>query len=497
MQFSRNNIAPSRGEFRIRGEILEIFPTDEEKIVRVDFFGDEIENISIYHPVTGELKRVTDRAAIYPAKHFITPGDKLSKAVRAIEDEVREQIQAFRRSDMLLEAQRIEMRTKYDLEMLQEVGYCNGIENYSRHLSGRKPGEPPYTLIDFFPEDFVAFIDESHVTLPQIHGMQHGDRARKKNLIEHGFRLPSAFDNRPLSFEEFMGKVPQIVYVSATPGKYEMERSTVVAEQIIRPTGLIDPEIIIRPIKGQVDDLLGEIKKRAKNNERVLVTTLTKKMSEDLSDYLIRANVSCRYLHSEIDTLERIQILRDLRLGKFDCLVGVNLLREGLDLPEVSLVAVLDADKEGFLRSETSLIQTIGRAARNVSGTVILYADNITGSIDRAVSETKRRREIQIRHNEEHGITPQTIRKQIKDILEGLSIGETSDVLRVEKKEDLTISALSKLEKDMEKAMKEAAKKMEFEVAAALRDELYEIQRQIKRKIEAIPISFAEDVPTD
>ncbi|MCE1248762.1 MAG: excinuclease ABC subunit UvrB [Firmicutes bacterium] len=495
MQFNRNNLAPTRGEFRIRGEILEIFPADEEKIVRVDFFGDEIENISIYHPVTGELIRNTDRAAIYPAKHFITPGDKLSKAVRNIEDEVREQIMKFREEGKLLEAQRIEMRTKYDLEMLQEAGYCNGIENYSRHLTGRKPGEPPYTLIDFFPDDFVVFIDESHVTLPQLHGMQHGDRSRKKNLIDHGFRLPSAFDNRPLSYEEFMGKVPQIVYVSATPGKFEAERSQVIAEQIIRPTGLVDPEIIIRPIKGQVDDLLGEVKKRAKKDERVLVTTLTKKMSEDLSDYLIRANISCRYLHSEIDTLERIQILRDLRLGKFDCLVGVNLLREGLDLPEVSLVAVLDADKEGFLRSETSLIQTIGRAARNVSGTVILYADNITGSIDKAVSETQRRREIQIKYNEEHGITPQTIRKQIKDILEGLSIGETSDVLKVEKKDDLTISGLAKLEKDIEKAMKEAAKKMEFELAAALRDELFDIQKQLKRRIEEIPIGIGEEVP--
>ncbi len=490
MQFTRNSLAPARGQFRVRGEILEIYPADQDQIIKVQFYGDEIESLAVYHPVTGELMSRPQRIVVYPAKHFITPQNKLKKAIIAIEDELKEQLKYLRSEGMLLEAQRLEARTNYDLELLQEIGFCNGIENYSRHLTGRKPGEPPFTLIDYFPDDFVVYIDESHVTLPQLHGMQHGDRSRKKNLIDHGFRLPCAYDNRPLSFNEFMEKVNQLVYVSATPAPYELERSEVVVEQIIRPTGLIDPEVIIRPITGQVDDLIGEIKKTAKNGERVLVTTLTKKMAEDLSDYLAKMNINSRYLHSEIDTLERIQILRDLRLGKFDCLVGINLLREGLDLPEVSLVAILDADKEGFLRSETSLIQTIGRAARNVSGRVILYADNITGSIQRAVGETQRRRAIQMEYNEKNNIKPQSIRKAVKDILEGLILGETSDILKIEKKEELSLAAMEILAKDLENAMREAAKKMEFETAAALRDELFEIKKEIRKRIKDIPVGL-------
>ncbi|MCD4782723.1 MAG: excinuclease ABC subunit UvrB [Candidatus Eremiobacteraeota bacterium] len=493
MQFNRTTIPPERGQFRLRGEILEIHPVDKERIIRADFFGDEIEQLSVYHPVTGEILSNPKKIFVYPAKHFITPGPKIAKAIRAIEDELRERIQYFRERNMLLEAQRIEMKTNYDLELLQELGYCNGIENYSRHLTGRAPGQPPATLIDYFPDNFLVFLDESHVTIPQLHGMQHGDRGRKKNLIDHGFRLPSAYDNRPLAFEEFMQKVPQLVYVSATPGKYETKESPVIIEQIIRPTGLVDPEIIIRPVTHQVDDLIGEVKKRAAKNERVLVTTLTKKMAEDLADYLAQVNISTRYLHSSIDTLERIEILRDLRLGKFDCLVGVNLLREGLDLPEVSLVAVLDADKEGFLRSETSLVQTMGRAARNVSGTVILYADNITGSIERAVRETERRRGIQLAYNKEHGIIPKTIRKAVRDILEGLTLGETADVLKVERKEELSVSAIERLVKDIEKTMKEAAKRMEFETAAALRDEMFELRREIKKRIESTPVGLIEE----
>lgn len=493
MQFSRNMTAPTRGQFRLRGEILEISPADEEKIIRVDFFGDEIEGLNIYHPVTGERLSSPEKVVVYPAKHFITPGPKLQRAMTAIEDELRERIQYFNREGMLLEAQRIEMKTKLDLEMLQELGYCNGVENYSRHLTGRRQGEPPYTLIDYFPDDFVVYIDESHVTIPQLNGMQHGDRSRKRNLVEHGFRLPSAFDNRPLSFDEFLGKIDQALFVSATPGPYEMEHSSLVVEQIIRPTGLVDPEIIIRPVEGQVADLMGEVRKRARNKERVLVTTLTKKMAEDLSEYLNEMGIATRYLHSGIDTLERIQILRDLRLGDFDCLVGINLLREGLDLPEVSLVAILDADKEGFLRSETSLIQTIGRAARNVSGTVLLYADNITGSIERAVEKTRQRREIQLAYNREHGIEPQTIRKAVKDILSGLNLGETANVLKVEKKDELSLSGLEKLAKEIEKAMREAAKRMEFETAAALRDEMLSLQKEIRKRVADTPVGIMEE----
>jgi excinuclease ABC subunit B len=493
MHYTRTTISPIRGQFRLRGEILEICPIDEEHIVRVEMFGDEVDSLRVIDPVTGEVLSTPDRKVIYPAKHFITPEPKLKKAVKNIEKELGQQIREFKQQGKLLEAQRIEMRTRNDVEMLLELGYCNGVENYSRHLTGRNEGDPPFTLIDYFPGDFVTYIDESHVTIPQLRGMVNGDRSRKKNLIEYGFRLPSAYDNRPLEFHEFMDKVNQLVYVSATPAPYELENSKTIIEQIIRPTGLVDPEVIVKPVKGQVDDLIGEIRKRANINERVLVTTLTKKMAEDLTDYLSSLSIKVRYLHSDIDTLERIQILRDLRLGEFDCLVGINLLREGLDLPEVSLVAILDADKEGFLRSETSLIQTIGRAARNVSGTVILYADQITGSIERALHETQRRRQIQIQYNKENNITPQTVRKAVKDILEGLKLSETSHILISEKRDELSITAIDRLIKDVENAMKEAAKNMEFETAAALRDEMFELKKQLKAKIADTPVGLIRE----
>jgi excinuclease ABC subunit B len=492
MFFERTTVTPERGKFRLTGETLEICPAQEEKIIQARFFGDEVETIRILDRVTGEVLSSPARVVVYPAKHFITPRPKLERAMGHIRGEMEGRIRAFKEEGKLLEAQRIEMRTAYDLELLEQLGYCNGIENYSRHLTGRKPGEPPYTLIDYFPGDFVTFIDESHVTIPQLHGMQHGDKSRKKNLVDFGFRLPSAFDNRPLSFDEFLAKTGQIVFVSATPGPYEMENSTAIVEQIIRPTGLVDPEVIIRPIKGQVDDLIGEVRKRAEAKERTLATTLTKKMAEDLTDYLSSLNVRVRYLHSEIDTLERIKILRDLRLGEFDCLVGINLLREGLDLPEVSLVAILDADKEGFLRSDTSLIQTIGRAARNVSGTVILYADTITGSIGRALEETQRRRKLQMEYNRRHGITPTTIRKAVSDILESLSLSETSDVLKREGRDSLSLDALNRMAKDLEKTMREAAKKMEFETAAALRDEMFGLQKEIRKRMENMPVALIE-----
>ncbi|MFP4499003.1 MAG: excinuclease ABC subunit UvrB, partial [Vulcanimicrobiota bacterium] len=493
MQYSRTTITPARGQFRIRGEILEICPAHEDQIIRVEFFGDEIDTVRVLDHLTGEVLDKSGEITIFPAKHFITTLPNFDRALTAIEDELRGQIKYFKEKDMYLEAQRIEMRTRNDLELLKEIGYCNGVENYSRHLTGRKSGEPPFTLIDYFPGDFVTFIDESHVTIPQLRGMQHGDRSRKKNLIEYGFRLPSAFDNRPLSFEEFLTKVNQVVYVSATPGPFELENSARIVEQVIRPTGLVDPEIIIRPVAHQVDDLIGEIRKRTKKKERVLVTTLTKKMSEDLTDYLNSMNIRVRYLHSEIDSLERIEILRDLRLGRFDVLVGINLLREGLDLPEVSLVAILDADKEGFLRSETSLIQTIGRAARNVSGTVILYADEITKSIRRAVDETQRRRHIQLEYNREHNIEPQTIRKAVKDILGKLRISETSEVLMTENKEKLSIEGLEKLIREIEEAMRDAAKNMEFETAAALRDEMFELKKELKARVEQTPVALLAD----
>jgi len=485
MHFSRNQSTLNRGEFSMKGEVLEIFPIDEEQAVRIHFFGDEIEEIVKFNVLTGEITGDSplSAAVIYPARHFVTPAEKLETAARAIEDELEHTLRRFRDQGQLLEAERLEMRTRYDLEMLREIGYCNGVENYSRHLTGRSEGTPPYTLIDYFKGDFVVFIDESHVTIPQLRGMHRGDRSRKDNLIRYGFRLPSAYDNRPLTFEEFCGKTGQVVYVSATPGPYELQVSRQVVEQIIRPTGLVDPSIIVRPAQSQVDDLVAESKKRSASSERVLVTTLTKKMAEDLSDFMAETGIKTRYLHSEIDTLERIQILRDLRLGVFDCLIGVNLLREGLDLPEVSLVAILDADKEGFLRSEVSLIQTIGRAARHVSGTVILYADEITDSMARALAETQRRRALQLEYNERHHIVPETIRKAVRDILEGLVVSEPVPSYGGGK-DALASEELQELAARLENLMKAAAKNLQFEKAAAIRDELYSVREELKARQE-------------
>lgn len=490
MQYTRSTTVNERASFRLTGEVLEIHPVDEERVYRIEFFGDEVESMSCYDPVTGEFLGDPKRVVIYPARHYVTPEHKRKAAVESIEDELRERLQFFHSEGKLLEAQRLEMRTRYDLEMIQEIGYCNGIENYSLHTTGRQPGDAPYTLLDYFPEDFVVFIDESHVTVPQLNGMLHGDRSRKDSLVEHGFRLPSAYDNRPLAFNEFLEKVGQVVFVSATPADFEKDRSDTIVEQIIRPTGLVDPELDIRPVKGQVDDLLAEIRKREKLNERVLVTTLTKKMAEDLTDYLSGLNVRVRYLHSEVDTLGRIQILRDLRLGEFDVLVGINLLREGLDLPEVSLVAILDADQEGFLRSSTSLIQTIGRAARNVSGQVILYADKITRSIKAAMDETQRRREIQLAYNKEHNVSPQTVRKAVNDILDTLGYqAKESRTVRRQQHEEMEIEELRELLGQMEDAMLEAARNLEFEAAAALRDEMQSVKKQLNRKLDGLPIA--------
>ena len=490
MQYTRSNTINERASFRLTGEVLEIHPVDEERIYRIEFFGDEVESMSCYDPMTGEVMGEPKRVVVYPARHYVTPEHKRNAAVESIEDELRERLQFFHKEGKLLEAQRLEMRTRYDLEMIQEIGYCNGIENYSRHTTGRQPGDAPYTLLDYFPKDFVVFIDESHVTVPQLNGMLHGDRSRKDSLVEHGFRLPSAYDNRPLAFDEFLERVGQVVYVSATPAKFERETSNVIVEQIIRPTGLVDPELDIRPVKGQVDDLLGEVRERAERNERVLVTTLTKKMAEDLTDYLAGLNVRVRYLHSEVDTLGRIQILRDLRLGEFDVLVGINLLREGLDLPEVSLVAILDADQEGFLRSSTSLIQTIGRAARNVSGQVILYADRMTGAIKAAVAETKRRRDIQLAYNEKHNIAPKTIRKAVNDILDTLGYqAKESRTVRRQQHGEMEIEDLRELLGQMETAMLEAARNLEYEAAAAMRDEMQSVKKQLNRKLEGLPIA--------
>lgn len=488
MQFVRNDMALGRGTFRIKGDIIEIQPVDEEVLTRVEFFGDEVEKISIIDPVTGEISQIRDKVSIYPATHYVTPAEDIEQILKAIEDEMLERVAWFEKRGRLLEAQRIEQRTRYDMEMIREVGYCNGIENYSRILDGRPAGSPPSTLLSFFPEDFLLFIDESHQTIPQIHGMYNGDRARKETLVEFGFRLPSAMDNRPLKFEEFETMIGQTIFVSATPGPYEKRNSRQVVEQLIRPTGLIDPEVDVRPTKGQVDDLVDEIKARVKAGERVLVTTLTKKMSEDLSEYLLNLGLKVNYLHSEIETLDRLAILRDLRLGVHDVLVGINLLREGLDLPEVSLVAILDADKEGFLRSETSLIQTIGRAARNVQGKVILYADNITDSMRRAIEETNRRRAIQEEYNLEHGITPQTIQKAIRDVLEAprLTEGGTEEPDRLAKvlgrsrglrEEAAPLDELMLTITDLEQEMKAAAKALEFEQAALLRDEMTRLKK--------------------
>ncbi|GAC1427279.1 MAG: excinuclease ABC subunit UvrB [Candidatus Velthaea sp.] len=478
MQYRRNDLNLVRGTFRVRGDTLEFVAVDEELVHRIEFFGDEIEAINVINQLTGEYVESKDELRIFPAKHYITPDEKLRRAIIAIEEELEDRLKFFKDNGKLLEAQRLEQRTRYDLDMLREVGYCNGVENYSRHLAGREPGSTPWCLLDFFPDDWLLMVDESHVSLPQVHGMYGGDRSRKESLVEHGFRLPSALDNRPLTFDEFDKHFTQAIYVSATPATYEMGKSTQIAEMIIRPTGLVDPEVEVRPTRHQVDDLMDEIRKRSDKDERVLVTTLTKKMAEDLTDYLLENGIKVRYLHSEVETLERIAILRDLRKGEFDVLVGINLLREGLDLPEVSLVGILDADKEGYLRSGTSLIQTIGRAARNVEGKVIMYADVITESMSRALGETKRRRERQVAFNLEHGIEPKSIRKEVRDILDlvGAPAGGAAESLRAEK---LPREVAMAMASDIERKMKEAAANLEFEKAAALRDELVTLRKQI------------------
>ena len=473
LQYERNDINFIRNKFRVRGDVVEIFPaSSNDSIIRVEFFGDEIDRISEINPLTGELKAILKHAAVYPASHYIVSRDKMQVALAEIERELDERLAFFRENGKLLEAQRIEQRTRYDMEMLQEIGFCSGIENYSRILSGRPPGSKPYTLLDYFPDDFLLFVDESHVTLPQVRGMYAGDRARKQSLVDYGFRLPSALDNRPLSFDEFYGHINQAVFVSATPGDLELEKSQVVAEQIIRPTGLLDPEISVRPTEGQLDDLVSEINVRAAKKQRVLVTTLTKKMAEDLTNYLETTGIRVRYMHHDIDTVERMEIVRDLRLGEFDVLVGINLLREGLDIPEVSLVAILDADKEGFLRSARSLIQIVGRAARNSEGMVIMYADSVTDSMQQTLTETNRRREIQQKYNEEHGIVPQTIVKKVGEILE-ISTHSDSEFKNVKK---LSKAQRQQLIESLTKEMKAAARLLEFEHAAYLRDKIKKLR---------------------
>ena len=476
MQYERNDMDVSRGRFRIRGDTLELRPAYEDLAVRIEFWGDEVERITEVDPLTGELLAERDSIEIYPAKHFVTSDEKLQLAISDIEEELRDRLAFFQKRGKHLEAQRLESRTHYDLEMLREAGYCSGVENYSRHLARRAAGSTPWTLMDYFPDDFLLFIDESHMTVPQLHGMYHGDISRKQTLVDYGFRLPSAIDNRPLSFEEFEQHVNQVVYVSATPGPYERQHAQRVVEQVIRPTGLLDPVIEVKPTSGQIDDLLEQVRKRVEKGERCLVTTLTKRMAEELADYLLEMNVRTHYLHSEIDTLERSEILRDLRLGVYDVVVGINLLREGLDLPEVSLVAILDADKEGYLRSQSSLIQTIGRAARHVDGHCIMYADNITDSMRRALDETNRRRAIQEAHNREHGITPEGIRKAVRDITERVkSMAEAPAVYTTHR--DLPKDDLVRVIKDLESQMRQAAKRMEFEKAALMRDEIVELRK--------------------
>jgi excinuclease ABC subunit B len=492
MRYERNDMNLTRGKFRVRGDTIELHPAYDETAVRIELFGDEIERMTVVDPLTGEQLRALDELEIYPATHYAAGTERMQKAIERIEVELAERLRYFEKEGKLLEAQRLRMRTQYDLEMMQEVGFCSGIENYSAPIDGRGPGEPPHTLLDFFPDDYLLVIDESHVAVPQLHGQYEGDRSRKEQLIEHGFRLPSAADNRPLRFEEFVERVNQVVFLSATPADYELQVSSQVVEQIVRPTGLVDPEVLVRPTKGQIDDLLGEIAARIERDQRVLVTTLTKKMAEDLTDYLLEQGLRVRYLHSNIDTIERIEILRALRLGEFDVLVGINLLREGLDLPEVSLVAILDADKEGFLRSETSLIQTTGRAARNVDGQVVMYADTVTDSMRRAIGETQRRRQLQIAYNAEHGIEPQTIRKAVNDILahlrpaegapvpgDGRRRGRPGKALK-EELADLPPTELGRLIQTLEEEMHEAAADLRFEYAARLRDEVNELKRELR-----------------
>ena len=493
LQFDRNDMTLGRGNFRVRGDTVEVHPAYEESVVRIEMFGDTIERITMIDPLTGETLSDVSSVVIFPATHYVAGDDRLRSAIQGIEKELQEQLSLFESQGKLLEAQRLRMRTQYDLEMIQEMGYCNGIENYSMHIDGRKPGEPPFTLLDYFPKDFLLIIDESHVAVPQLHAQYAGDRSRKDTLVEHGFRLPSARDNRPLRFEETMERINQCIFLSATPAAFELKHSSRVVEQIVRPTGLVDPEVVVRPTKGQIDDLVEMVQGRVEMGDRVLVTTLTKKMAEDLTEYLLEQGLNVRYLHSNIETLQRIEILRGLRLGEFDVLVGINLLREGLDLPEVSLVAILDADKEGFLRSETSLIQMIGRAARNVAGQVIMYADKITPSMERAIGETKRRRERQVAYNLEHGINPQTIRKAVGDILSVLNLGSDTapvpgkgqrknrerDKIKQEVK-SLPQSELLRLLQTLEDEMREAATELKFEYAARLRDEINDLRRELR-----------------
>ena len=497
MQYERNDANLVRGRFRVRGDVIEVHPAYEEYVVRIQLFGDEVEQITTVDPVTGERLQTLSEVVVFPATHYVAGEERMRRAIKGIEVELQERLAQFDKEGKLLEAQRLRMRTTYDLEMMQEIGFCNGIENYSRHIDGRAPGERPFTLLDYFPDDFITVIDESHVAVPQLHGQFMGDRSRKLTLVEHGFRLPSAADNRPLRFEEVMDRVGQVLFLSATPSDYEINVSDQVVEQIVRPTGLVDPEVQVRPTKGQIDDLMKLIEDRTEREQRVLVTTLTKKMAEDLTEYLLELGVRVRYLHSEVDTIERIEILRDLRLGEFDVLVGINLLREGLDLPEVSLVAILDADKEGFLRSETSLIQTIGRAARNVDGQVIMYADMVTDSMRRAISETHRRRGLQQAYNEQHGINPQTIRKAVSDILaqlrpseDGAPIpggGRRSRTLDRSRRRpeviDLDSGGIERLIHTLNEEMNEAAADLKFEYAARLRDEIKDLERDLRAMV--------------
>lgn len=482
IKYERNDYELSRARFRVRGDVLEIFPAYLEEALRIEFFGDEIDAMYRIDPLTGEIKEELETAFIYPATHFVTSEDRLKRAIRSIEEELKQRVEELKAAGKLVEAQRLEMRTRYDMEMLETVGYCSGIENYSRHLTGKPPGAPPDTLLDYFPDDYLVVIDESHIAVPQLRGMYEGDRSRKETLIEYGFRLPSALDNRPLRFDEFIEKVPQVIFVSATPGPYELEVSAQVVEQIVRPTGLVDPEVIVRGKKNQVDDLIAEVKKTVEKGERVLVTCLTKKLAESLTEYLLENGIKARYMHSDIDTLERVEILTGLRSGEFDVLVGINLLREGLDLPEVSLVCILDADREGFLRDERSLIQTIGRAARNVSGRVIMYADELTDSMRRAIDETNRRRKIQLEYNRKHGIKPQTIRKAISDILELTAYREAK--LKAKEKAELVMSIppaeLEQAISALEEEMYAAAAELEFERAAALRDRIAELKQELE-----------------